>query len=204
MTTSDHNTDRSGLEPGADLVNAQTRLLLERRNLLRVAGMVALAGGGAAALAACSPAQTPTAAPTSAAPSSAAPSSAAPSSAAPSAAPSSAAPSSAAPSSAAPKPTTPKGPSVKVSDVPVGSGVIMDEPNDYVVTQPTKGDYKAFSAICTHQQCRVTELDGDRIICVCHGSAFSVKDGSVLQDPADEPLEEFEVEVSAGKAYVQA
>ncbi len=176
------------------LVNAQTRLLLERRNLLRVAGMVALAGGGAAALAACSPAQTPAATPSSAAPSSTAPSSAAPSSAAPS---------SAAPSTA-PKSAAPSGPSVSAADVPVGSGVIMDEPNDYVVTQPTKGDYKAFTAICTHQQCRVTELRGDKIHCNCHQSEFSIKDGSVTQDPATEPLEEFKVAVSGGKVYVQA
>ena len=182
------------------LVNAQTRLLLERRNLLRVAGMVALAGGGAAALAACSPAQTPTTTPSAAAPSSAAPSSAAPSSAAPS----SAAPTSAAPSSAAPKAAPPSGPSVTAADVPVGSGVIMDEPNDYVVTQPTKGDFKAFTAICTHQQCRVTEMRGDKIHCNCHQSEFSIKDGSVTQDPATEPLEEFKVAVSGGKVYVQA
>ncbi len=118
------------------LVNATTRLLLDRRNLLRIAGMVSLAGGGATVLAACAPAQTPAATPSSAAPSSAAPSSAAPSSAAPS----SAAPSSAAPSKAASSAPAPTGPSVSASKVPVGSGLIMDEPNDYVVTQPTKGE----------------------------------------------------------------
>ena len=205
--TSDHTTPDA---PSNDVVlNEQTRLLLERRNLLRVAGMVALAGGGAAALAACAPAQTPTTAPSSAAGSSAPPSSAAPSSAAPSsAAPSSAAPSSAAPSSAAPSSTSsapvPKGPSVTAADVPVGSGVIMDEPNNYVVTQPAKGQYKAFTAICTHQQCRVTEMRGDKIYCGCHGSEFSISDGAALEGPADEPLEEFKTAVAGGKVMVQA
>lgn len=173
--------------------------LLDRRNVLRAAGMVALAGGGAAALAACSPAQptsTPSA-PTSSAPSSASPSSAAPSSAAPS----SAKPSASASSKAPPPP--PSGPSVAAADVPVGSGVIMNEPNNYVVTQPTKGNYKAFTAICTHQQCRVSQLRNERIICECHNSQFSIKDGSVLQAPADEPLKEFGVTVSGKKVYVK-
>jgi Rieske Fe-S protein len=88
--------------------------------------------------------------------------------------------------------------------VPVGSGVIMDEPNNFVVTQPTKGDYKAFTAMCTHQGCRVSEMRGDVIYCGCHQSEFSVKDGSVVNPPAQEPLEEFEVAVSGGKVYVQA
>lgn len=188
------------------LVNAQTRLLLDRRNLLRVGGMVALAGGGAVALAACAPAQTtggtPSGAPTSAAPTSAAPSSAAPSSAAPSsAAPSSATPS-AAPSSAASSAPVPRGPSVKVADVPVGSGVIMDEPNDYVITQPTKGKFKAFTATCTHQGCRVSELRGDKIFCACHDSEFAITDGAPVAGPADQPLEEFKTTVSGGKVVV--
>lgn len=190
----DH-TDPSTPPPTDQLVNAQTRLLLDRRNVLRVAGIVALAGGAAAALAACTPAQTPTTTPSSAAPSSAAPSSAAPSSAAPS---------SAAPSSASSSAPAPSGPSVTAADVPVGSGVIMDEPNNYVVTQPTKGNYKAFTAICTHQQCRVSEMRGKTIFCACHESEFSIEDGSVVQPPAVEPLEEFEVAVSGGKVFVQA
>src|SRR5213592_396948 len=35
----------------------------------------------------------------------------------------------------------------KTADVPVGSGVIVDE---VVVTQPTAGVFKGFSAKCTH------------------------------------------------------
>lgn len=195
-----HSPSDSSSSPRAELVNAQTRMLLDRRNVLRAAGIVALAGGGAAALGACSPMQptsTPSVAPSSAASSSASPSSAAPSSPSPSSASPSPSPSK---TSKAPVPT---GPSVAAADVPVGSGVIMDEPDDYVVTQPTKGKYKAFTAICTHQQCRVSELRDDRIICVCHNSQFSIKDGSVLQDPAEEPLKEFDVTVSGKKVYVQ-
>lgn len=178
----------------------------DRRTVLKAAGLVVLGGSAAVGLAACA-SGTPTPAATSAAPSSAAPTSAAPSSAAPSsAAPSSAAPSSAAPSesasSAAPAPT---GPSVAAADVPVGSGVIMEEPNDYVVTQPTKGEYKAFTAICTHQGCRVAEMRANLIHCNCHGSDFSVSDGAPTSgSEATQPLQEFPATVSGNKVYVQA
>jgi Rieske Fe-S protein len=50
-----------------------------------------------------------------------------------------------------------------------------------VVTQPTSGDFRGFSANCTHQGCRVAEVDGGTINCFCHGSRFSIEDGAVVQ-----------------------
>ena len=41
------------------------------------------------------------------------------------------------------------------ADIPVGGGKVFDALK-VVVTQPTAGDYKAFSAICTHQGCTVS------------------------------------------------
>ena len=63
----------------------------------------------------------------------------------------------------------------------------------YVVTQPTKGDFKAFSKICTHRQCTVAAVRDGMIHCNCHGSEFSIKDGSVVHDPAPKPLPEAKV-----------
>lgn len=165
-----------------------------RRTVLRAAGLTALVGGGGV-LAACS-ADAEVAAPPAA--SSAAPSA---SSAAPSASASASPSPSASTSSAAPP--APSGPSVPVADVPVGSGVILEDAK-YVVTQPTKGEFKAFSSICTHQGCPVSEIQGDAIICNCHGSQFSIKDGSVLERPADQPLEEAKVTVSGEDVVVEA
>lgn len=73
------------------------------------------------------------------------------------------------------------------ADVPEGGGVIMPD-GAYVVTQPSAGEYKAFNKSCTHQQCPVTRIVGTEINCDCHGSKFSIADGSVLQGPADQPL----------------
>ncbi|WP_123028592.1 Rieske (2Fe-2S) protein [Mycolicibacterium stellerae] len=71
------------------------------------------------------------------------------------------------------------------ADIPVGSGVIVD---DLVITQPTKGRFNGFSAICTHAGCTVAEVVGASINCPCHGSSFNL-DGSVANGPANRPLD---------------
>ena len=67
------------------------------------------------------------------------------------------------------------------ADIPVGGGKIFAD-IQAVITQPTEGEFKAFSSICTHQNCPVTEVT-DTINCSCHGSKFSIADGSVLNRP---------------------
>ena len=75
------------------------------------------------------------------------------------------------------------------ADVPVGGGKIYAD-QKVVVTQPTEGDFRGFSATCTHQGCRVAEIKGGTINCTCHGSKFSIEDGSLKTGPASKPLDE--------------
>ncbi len=84
------------------------------------------------------------------------------------------------------------------SDVPVGGGKIYAD-QKIVVTQPTEGDFKAFSSICTHQRCPVTEIKGGTINCTCHGSKFSIEDGSVSNGPASSPLPPVKIAVDGGE-----
>lgn len=65
-------------------------------------------------------------------------------------------------------------------DVAVGGGLILTEQN-LVITQPEEGEFKGFSATCTHQGCTVSEVTDGVIICNCHNSQFSIVDGSVVQ-----------------------
>jgi Rieske Fe-S protein len=89
-----------------------------------------------------------------------------------------------------------------VADIPVGGGVVLAA-QDVVVTQPEAGTFKAFSATCTHQGCKVNEVVGGTINCPCHGSKFAVADGSVAAGPAGTPLPEKQVAVE-GESIVLA
>ena len=80
------------------------------------------------------------------------------------------------------------------ADVPVGGGVVLKD-EKIVVTQPTEGDFKAFTAVCTHKQCVVAEVADGTIKCGCHGSMYSAEDGSVTGGPAPAPLEEIAITV---------
>ena len=100
------------------------------------------------------------------------------------------APAPAAPPNAAGAPPAPAGGSpalVSTADVPVGGGVVLAT-QGLVVTQPTAGTFKAFSATCTHQGCTVNEVAGGTINCPCHGSKFAVADGTPKAGPAKKPL----------------
>ncbi|MEU6680079.1 Rieske (2Fe-2S) protein [Streptomyces sp. NPDC046853] len=82
----------------------------------------------------------------------------------------------------------------KTSEIPVGGGKIFKDAG-VVVTQPTEGEFKAFSNRCTHKQCPVTSVEGGTINCPCHGSKFAIADGSVKASPAPKPLPAAEITV---------
>ena len=84
---------------------------------------------------------------------------------------------------------------IKAADVPVGGGVIYADAV-VVVTQPVKGTFKAFSAMCMHLGCVVNQVDHGKIICPCHGSEYNITDGSVYQGPSTAPLNARTVTVS--------
>ncbi|WP_181807603.1 Rieske (2Fe-2S) protein [Streptomyces shenzhenensis] len=91
--------------------------------------------------------------------------------------------------------SSPSGPSsaatgkvlARTSEIPEGGGTIFKD-QKIVVTQPTTGEFKAFSAICTHMGCTVNRVADGTIDCPCHGSKFHIADGAVAHGPAARPL----------------
>jgi nitrite reductase/ring-hydroxylating ferredoxin subunit len=71
---------------------------------------------------------------------------------------------------------------VATKDVPVGGGVVLADQN-VVVTRPDKGTFEGFSATCTHQGCTLANVAAGTINCGCHGSQFSITDGSNVTGP---------------------
>jgi Rieske Fe-S protein len=85
----------------------------------------------------------------------------------------------------------------QVADIPVGGGRVFAA-QKVVLTQPSAGVIKAYSAVCTHQGCTVEGVSGGTINCPCHGSAFKVADGSVAGGPAKRALPSVSVTVVDG------
>jgi nitrite reductase/ring-hydroxylating ferredoxin subunit len=85
----------------------------------------------------------------------------------------------------------------KTSDIPAGGGKVF-KAQGVVVTQPVKGTFKGFSAVCTHAGCTVGPVEGGLIKCGCHGSQFSIEDGSVKKGPATQDLSAINVKSAGG------
>jgi Rieske Fe-S protein len=106
--------------------------------------------------------------------------------------------------SSAAGPASPNAPAVLAStaDIPVGGGKILPG-QKIVITQPQAGSFDAFTAVCTHQGCLVATVSGGTINCPCHGSKFSIANGSVVNGPATSPLAPVSIRVQ-GTSIVQA
>ena len=90
----------------------------------------------------------------------------------------------------------------KTSEIPVGGGMIFMS-QLVVVTQPAAGEFKAFSAVCTHMGCTVNKISKGRIDCPCHGSEYSIKDGAVLAGPAPKPLPAKTIKVTGDSIFLE-
>ena len=84
-----------------------------------------------------------------------------------------------------------------VDAVPVTGGVIYEGPK-VEVTQPAEGDVKAFSAVCPHQGCLMSEVTDNVIVCPCHNSLFSAEDGSVISGPSPAAIPPVAITVADG------
>ncbi|MFI5806996.1 Rieske (2Fe-2S) protein [Streptomyces sp. NPDC051561] len=82
--------------------------------------------------------------------------------------------------------------------VPVGGAKLYREQR-LVVSCPKKGEYKAFSAQCTHAGCVLDKVEANEGNCPCHGSRFDVTTGQALKGPATAPLPAVPVKLKDGK-----
>ncbi|MFD3698825.1 Rieske (2Fe-2S) protein [Streptomyces sp. NPDC058646] len=98
-------------------------------------------------------------------------------------------------------PTDHRAPLAKTSEIPVGGGKIFPERN-VLITQPVAGVFKAFSATCTHQGCALSGVSRGTADCPCHGSGFSIADGSVARGPATAPLASKRIRVADGSIHL--
>jgi len=64
------------------------------------------------------------------------------------------------------------------------------------------GEYRAFSAVCTHLQCTVQYREDFKLIwCACHNGRFDFS-GNVVAGPPPAPLERYDVSISGSDIIV--
>jgi len=68
-----------------------------------------------------------------------------------------------------------------------------------------RGRIHAIGDTCTHLGCSLSagKLDGDRVICPCHGSQFRLTDGRVMVGPATDSEPHYETRVRDGRIEVR-
>ncbi|MBI1737773.1 MAG: ubiquinol-cytochrome c reductase iron-sulfur subunit [Acidobacteria bacterium] len=62
-----------------------------------------------------------------------------------------------------------------------------------ILVRTADGDYRAFSAVCTHLNCTVQYRQREHDVwCACHNGVYNLQ-GAVVSGPPPKPLEQFEV-----------
>jgi len=71
-----------------------------------------------------------------------------------------------------------------------------------ILVQTPAGEYRAFSAVCTHLDCTVQYSAGEKLIwCACHNGRYDLT-GKNISGPPPRPLEPFTVNVRGDEIVV--
>jgi Rieske Fe-S protein len=94
---------------------------------------------------------------------------------------------------------------VRLSRVPalaaVGGSLVVSEAG-VIVLHVAPEDFRAFTNVCTHAGCGISQFVAERLRCQCHGSEFDVA-GVNVAGPAPLPLARYAVTRDAGGDLVR-
>jgi Rieske Fe-S protein len=91
----------------------------------------------------------------------------------------------------------------RLDDIPANSGKIFKfGANPGILIHTAQGDWRAFSARCTHLNCTVSfDPDQRLIICACHNGVFDLE-GRNAGGPPPRPLDAYSVNVRGDEVIV--
>lgn len=93
----------------------------------------------------------------------------------------------------------------KVTALPPGSMRTFVVEGKSIALANVDGDFFAVDDACTHEHCSLGSegaLDGNVIICGCHGGQFDVTTGQVLAPPAPSDVKSYETKTENGDVYI--
>lgn len=96
-------------------------------------------------------------------------------------------------------------PAMKAADLAEGAMCAVDLGDRRILLSRFGGEFYAVSGTCTHEE---TDLGRgfvleDRIVCPLHLSQFDLKNGQVMNPPAEVPLQRFNVKIEGGTVFVE-
>jgi cytochrome b6-f complex iron-sulfur subunit len=71
-----------------------------------------------------------------------------------------------------------------------GMAIVQTSLGNFLVTRTGATSANVLTATCTHEGCTVSNSSGSQFVCPCHGSTYSTS-GTVVQGPANRPLQQF-------------
>jgi Rieske Fe-S protein len=83
-----------------------------------------------------------------------------------------------------------------------GRALVQSPQGSFLLARTGEGTFTALAAICTHEQCTVTGLDGAIYVCPCHGSRYN-SGGQVVAGPAPQALQTFATTFDGGVVTIQ-
>lgn len=95
---------------------------------------------------------------------------------------------------------------ISVADISPGEKKTVFAGGHKLAVANIDGEFFAIDDACSHAQCSLgTEgfLDGNIVICGCHGAQFDMTNGKVLSLPAPIDVESYETKVENGFVWVQ-
>ena len=91
-----------------------------------------------------------------------------------------------------------------LSDLPPGERLRVRAHDTWIMIANINGTYLAVADTCTHEDASLYlgALVGDCVRCPLHGSRFCLRDGRVLDEPADTDLAVFPVRIENDRVLV--
>ncbi|QSO50444.1 non-heme iron oxygenase ferredoxin subunit [Alicyclobacillus curvatus] len=92
-----------------------------------------------------------------------------------------------------------------ISEIATGDMKRFTVDGEDITVYRLEDGWYATSDICTHQDCSLSEgdVEGNEIICWCHGGAFDIKTGFATRMPCVTALETFPVRILDGKIEIE-